>query len=631
MNQRDKLKYLSIIVEKWADPMEPPNTSGIYGQTNIGISTIDTAITTWSIPEQFRDRAVKSVKLLVSVATEGSLLAQAFTFDIEAGTSLTTLLIVVAKVYSPLDPKLPYVVTYVTINTNAQLTQQQSVYYTKRCFNCADCVWLWACCCKYDENWAPRGHTPDELKVVKQKMTADQYAWFNRQNIPVNISTKLNERTPLNDDLTEAIENYLSSKPAQDEMLALYNDATIIAIQRNVGLLKLSSQMLTLKRIERKNILTVLNTVAEDYGFDNIYSNSTFAQEIGSSRFSFENLFTSQLGPAERDLAIKYVWILGQMMDNSTYTLRIFFVNITSRTFINTILPNNTNVNNTQLNITRTSILTALGEFINQNLPTLITPWKQKTTLIVLNMLRFISAGILVPKTFRMVSSFSPEVIEPNNHQNSISIHQSPRIIDTIIALSGSITGFTTAIKGLINLFSSSSSTTISRIVRLGFNYFHQRATTLKAIDMPRNRAEEFMNAVIMDYNLPSKSSFMLALTYSNDFRWDQINYIHSPSMNGEYNSVTLFKNSDSIKSTSSFFIININASWTLAPDLLFITKKSSTFGGLFSSTSQSIQEVPHMLTFDEVALLQQFFMIIAIGNMAPILGINFTYPDLHP
>ncbi len=62
-----------------------------------------------------------------------------------------------------------------------------------------------------------------------------------------------------------------------------------------------------------------------------------------------------------------------------------------------------------------------------------------------------------------------------------------------------------------------------------------------------------------MAYNPPSKGSFMLGLTYSDDFAWEQIQYLYSPSMNGEYRSLTLFKNGDSVKDTVSFFVIDIN------------------------------------------------------------------------
>jgi hypothetical protein len=100
--------------------------------------------------------------------------------------------------------------------------------------------------------------------------------------------------------------------------------------------------------------------------------------------------------------------------------------------------------------------------------------------------------------------------------------------------------------------------------------------------------------------------------------------------MNGTYRSLTLFKNGDSIKNTASFFLVDIDADWILTPDLLIITKSKNSWGGLFSSSSQSVQKVSHELTIDEVTKLQQFFMLVAMGNMAGTLGLNMTLPQLN-
>ncbi len=184
--------------------------------------------------------------------------------------------------------------------------------------------------------------------------------------------------------------------------------------------------------------------------------------------------------------------------------------------------------------------------------------------------------------------------------------------------------------KDIVTAFKSSRSTTITRIVRFGFNHFSQKSTVLKAINIPADKATEFINALAIDYNLPPKGSFVLGLTYSDDFAWDRIEYLYSPSMNGNYRSVTLFKNGDSLSNTASFFIVDVNADWQLAPDLLLIQTSKSYLGGLFESNKQSIQEVPHVLTLDEAVKLQQFFMLVAMGNLASTLHLNVTLPELN-
>ena len=78
------------------------------------------------------------------------------------------------------------------------------------------------------------------------------------------------------------------------------------------------------------------------------------------------------------------------------------------------------------------------------------------------------------------------------------------------------------------------------------------------------------------------------------------------------------------------FFIIDINADWQLAPDLLMIQSSRSILGGIFEKNKQSIQEVPHTLTIDEAIKIQQFFMLIAMSNIAAILGHDIPLPPLQ-
>jgi hypothetical protein len=305
---------------------------------------------------------------------------------------------------------------------------------------------------------------------------------------------------------------------------------------------------------------------------------------------------------------------------------------------IDTLLSNGTNIdepnnlvdNSTQLKIIRTSTLNDDGEFTNEHLSTLITPWKPNTTEIALNILRFIAASTLYPQKYRMLSYFNPETISPRTNHKSINASESRTLDVKILALSKAVSAAASAWKDIVSAFKSSSSTTITRIVRFGFTHFNQKSTVLKAIDIPAEKATEFINAVVIDYNLPAKGSFMLGLTYSSDFAWDRVEYLYSPAMNGKYRSVTLFKNGDSLTNTASFFIIDVDADWQLAPDLLIIQTSKSYLGGLFESNKQSIQEVPHVLTFDEAVKLQQFFMLVAMGNLASTIGVNVTVPELN-
>ncbi|CAF0793522.1 unnamed protein product [Rotaria sordida] len=330
----------------WGDLMGSPTSSGSHGQANVGVSTLDSVMTNWAIPEQFRDRAVNSVRLLALAAAEGTYSAQAFSFDVASGASLTTLLVVVTRISSPVDPNLPLAIMYVTINTNAQIKQLFSYWIGESCHSCPKCLWTSRCCCHDEQFSAPRGHTPAELNIVRQKMTADQFIWFNQQSLSRSILEKsIESNNNINNQniiLTDAIENYLSNKTTKAEILASYNDSIITAIQTNLTSLKLSSQALKFNGIQKQNLPLILKTLSEDYEFDDIYSNPNYSQQLESPQFSYENLFSSEIDTENNSLLIKYIWILGQLIDDSTYTINFLSVDITSQTLIKILLLNTT-------------------------------------------------------------------------------------------------------------------------------------------------------------------------------------------------------------------------------------------------------------------------------------------------
>lgn len=603
---------------------------------SVGITTVNDVMRNWPIPKHFLDQAVQSVRLLVIAASEGSYVAQTFVFNTESGASLSTLIVVANPIESPSDPNSSIAVRYVVINTNANIKQQYNQYYVKQCHKCVKCAWLSRCCCHQQLNFAPRGNTPEELNIIKQRLTAHQYAWFNVQTFDTSFKLAMLNgiatSNSSNASLIESIDKYLSNNNVKTEILKKYNDTILTQLQSNFASLKLSTQKFRFTKVSKANIRVLLSAVAKDYGFDDIFSNQEYSQELEKPKFSYENLLTTPTDNETNNKTIKYIWLIGENMNNMSYTINFLHLNINSHI----LLFNNTNTSeitnsSEQLKIIRTSSLTSSGEFTDERLMTMMAPWIVQKTRIILNILRFISASTLAPKEHRLISHFQSDLNTSNFNRNG-----APNGSSTTSSLSNKISTLTQAIssiastfQSIINVFKSSSSTTINRIIQTGFTSFQQKTRVLKIINMPADRATEFVNAVSMDYNLPSEGSFMLGLTYSDDFSWEYVEYVYSPSMDGTYRSLILLKNGDILTNTASFFIIDINAEFAIAPDLLIIEKRKSILGGLFESTKQRIEQVPHVLTFEEAEKIKNFFMVVGMSNMATLLGIKVPQPQL--
>ena len=363
--------------------MEPTRTSGSIGEVQVGSATLNITMANWSIPDQFRSTAIKNVRLLVLAATEGTYAAQAFLFDSQSGASLTTLLVVTQRLLSPADPQSPVAVSYVTINSNAAVKQQYTVYNQRKCRRCLACFWVTECCCWNEVGESPRGNTPEELEVIKNKIKADQFVWFNQQTLSKVVKKRSifhENNHPQSITGAEAIEKFLSNEVVKAEVLASYNDSILSTLQTYIASLKLSSQSMKLTEVPSENLLEVVSTLAQDYRFDDDYITSQFLEQMEKGRISYENLFSIALDQYSKQM--KYIWILGQRVDNATYSLNFLFMDIISKELIHTSLSNGTHVNQTdninndqkQLRIVRTSFLSDAGQFLDEQLRTLITP-----------------------------------------------------------------------------------------------------------------------------------------------------------------------------------------------------------------------------------------------------------------
>jgi hypothetical protein len=100
--------------------------------------------------------------------------------------------------------------------------------------------------------------------------------------------------------------------------------------------------------LQIQNVLIVLSTLSNDDDFDDVSLNSQFLQQLHSEQFSYENLFTTSTDNYKRQIVIKYICVVGQNIDNITYSINFLFENIISQVLINTILSNGINIDESE-------------------------------------------------------------------------------------------------------------------------------------------------------------------------------------------------------------------------------------------------------------------------------------------
>ncbi|CAF1438123.1 unnamed protein product [Rotaria magnacalcarata] len=167
----------------WADYMGPPVTSGSNGFVKVDSSQLEAIMKNWSIPKEVFDSAVQSVRLLTLRAIKTSYIAQVFKFNTHSVNSISTLLVAVRMASSSTTLTPLFEIKYVTINTRTEIKKQSVRNVQTKCKRCNKCLWARECCCEDIASNQERDSTPEELDLIIQKMTSDQYTWFIKNKV----------------------------------------------------------------------------------------------------------------------------------------------------------------------------------------------------------------------------------------------------------------------------------------------------------------------------------------------------------------------------------------------------------------------------------------------------------------
>jgi hypothetical protein len=126
---------------------------------------------------------------------------------------------------------------------------------------------------------------------------------------------------------------------------------------------------------------------------------------------------------------------------------------------------------------------------------------------------------------------------------------------------------------------------------------------------MPAGRQQD-LNNILMD------------TMYIDSTTWVAYQLQFAINSGGTCKSVTILAHHDSTAGKTDYFVADVQASFTLAPDLFVISESHSSFGGLFSSSSEKIVYRPRGITLDDTQALYDFFEIVAFKRFAEMIGV---------
>jgi len=200
------------------------------------------------------------------------------------------------------------------------------------------------------------------------------------------------------------------------------------------------------------------------------------------------------------------------------------------------------------------------------------------------------------------------------------------------------VSGFTDATNGwkqFTSAFKTTRSSTIKeRIVGKGFDSFRNSAQINISKRIPPASWNRYLASLSKRMKVPADRANDLALVledseYIPENIWSAINTLFSIGSGGTVNYASLYIYQDTRLNEYTVVYSDVQAEFTLAPDVMIINKKLSVAGGIWEDEKEIKQEVPRSLDPEDIRTVLNFFQMVAFKSFCDQFGIKVETPSL--
>lgn len=189
-----------------------------------------------------------------------------------------------------------------------------------------------------------------------------------------------------------------------------------------------------------------------------------------------------------------------------------------------------------------------------------------------------------------------------------------------------------TQIPKFIHAFDSSSWTKMQQVKKLGFTTLREMTKAMKLMGVPAGHEQDIVNDAIQMGLMPDNTGLINLLTNLAPWMAEDFTYVMTSatwSNNGAMANTIVFLGIDQVTKKQDWFIMVTQCSFTLAPDTIIVTQKTSILGGLWSDTKMYYKYTPHVLTAADIKTISLLFEITTVSMISDMFGIKYVFPAL--
>ena len=165
----------------------------------------------------------------------------------------------------------------------------------------------------------------------------------------------------------------------------------------------------------------------------------------------------------------------------------------------------------------------------------------------------------------------------------------------------------------------------VKKITNLGFDSFVEDAE-IKFIKNMQGQyfpafADNLMATLTVDEaNRGKIREYLDFVPFTEVGQWNMMRSMYNANAQSDANYICLMTYRDE-QDRMSVYTVNMKNSFQVAPDILILRNSKSSWGGLFSSSSQQIVRVPHAMTPEDLQQLLDYFDLIAFNRFMKLFG----------
>ncbi|KAF9080200.1 hypothetical protein BGX23_002511 [Mortierella sp. AD031] len=186
------------------------------------------------------------------------------------------------------------------------------------------------------------------------------------------------------------------------------------------------------------------------------------------------------------------------------------------------------------------------------------------------------------------------------------------------------------------NAVHHSVSETVTRQICLGFERYEHTVRALSARGIDQDRISELVDALIelahvQVPDIDELKKMMVILEFSPNITWTGEHVMHT-SNDGFHRVFYFYKHVNEVSQKVDIVFGTLASTFTIAPDVLTVHRRKSSWAGLSRSDMVFYRNVPHEMSASDIMLLNLYFEVVAYRKLAVALGQPIPhFPSLQP